>query len=56
MMEKHTQQNDQDDVNSSENIVDKARIKKYPRLPCRACIASCKNYERCDGKLWRMAK
>ena len=33
-----------------------AEIKKYPRLPCRGCLASCKNYQHCDGKLWRMAK
>jgi hypothetical protein len=28
--------------------------KKHTRLPCRGCIASCKNYHCCDGKLWRM--
>lgn len=29
---------------------------KYARLPCRGCIASCKNYDHCDGKLWRMSE
>jgi hypothetical protein len=24
------------------------------RLPCRGCMASCKYYSTCDGKLWRM--
>jgi hypothetical protein len=23
------------------------------RLPCRGCKSDCKNYEFCDGKLWR---
>jgi len=23
------------------------------RLPCRGCIYECKNYEACEGKLWR---
>jgi hypothetical protein len=23
------------------------------RLPCRGCTSDCKNYEFCDGKLWR---
>lgn len=27
----------------------------YARLPCRGCLASCKNYHRCDGKVWRMS-
>lgn len=34
----------------------KARLLKYPRLPCRGCLTSCKNYDRCDGKPWRMAE
>jgi hypothetical protein len=25
------------------------------RLPCRGCTSDCKNYEFCDGKLWRQA-
>jgi hypothetical protein len=24
------------------------------RLPCRGCIAGCKNYSRCDGTPWQM--
>ncbi len=27
-----------------------------PALPCRGCTASCKNYPRCNGKLWRMSQ
>lgn len=23
------------------------------RLPCRGCTSECKNYEFCDGQLWR---
>jgi hypothetical protein len=25
------------------------------RLPCRGCTSDCKNYEFCDGNLWRQA-
>lgn len=28
----------------------------HPRLPCRGCVATCKNYDYCDGKPWRMAE
>jgi hypothetical protein len=24
------------------------------RLPCRGCTRSCENYERCDGRPWRL--
>ena len=24
------------------------------RLPCRGCTADCPDYERCDGKPWRL--
>ena len=24
------------------------------RLPCRGCTRQCKNYDRCDGKPWRL--
>lgn len=24
------------------------------RLPCRGCLRTCKNYDTCEGKLWRM--
>jgi hypothetical protein len=45
--------------NSESSVIlensDKVSPIKYPRLPCRGCLASCKNYDRCDGKLWRMA-
>ena len=27
---------------------------KYPRLPCRGCLKSCKNYEACGGYPWRL--
>ncbi|MFT5421133.1 MAG: hypothetical protein ACI9D5_001888 [Candidatus Endobugula sp.] len=26
----------------------------HARLPCRGCMLGCKNYDRCNGKLWRM--
>lgn len=29
-------------------------VQQLTRLPCRGCLASCKNYQVCDGKLWRM--
>lgn len=25
------------------------------RLPCRGCTRDCPNYERCDGKPWRLS-
>jgi hypothetical protein len=25
-------------------------------LPCRGCLADCKNYAYCDGKLWRLSE
>ena len=24
------------------------------RLPCRGCTSACKNYDKCDGKPWRL--
>jgi hypothetical protein len=24
------------------------------RLPCRGCTRSCENYDRCDGRPWRL--
>lgn len=48
----------------SENTVnDKAAMKNngvaeegatHPRLPCRGCTVDCKNFNYCDGLLWRM--
>jgi hypothetical protein len=35
------------------NVATKARV-THPRLPCRGCTADCKNYNDCDGLLWRM--
>ncbi len=47
----------QDDLKSKvDDAGNRDAIAKYPRLPCRGCIASCKNYHRCDGKLWRIAE
>lgn len=31
----------------------KTKIKGM-RLPCRGCTRQCKNYDRCDGKSWRI--
>lgn len=59
MTVKHAQENDKHDVSSRKLSADakaQAGIVKYARLPCRGCIASCKNYHRCDGKLWRMSE
>jgi hypothetical protein len=28
--------------------------KNHPRLPCRGCLADCKLYNSCGGRLWRM--
>ena len=28
--------------------------KNYPRLPCRGCTRQCKNYDKCNGKPWRL--
>jgi hypothetical protein len=66
-MGKHTQDNLQSDVpnpgatddsDSSAILYNSDKISpiKYSRLPCRGCLASCKNYHLCDGKLWRMAR
>ena len=27
---------------------------KGERLPCRGCTRLCKDYDRCDGKPWRL--
>ncbi len=43
-------------MNASDAANSITQMKQYPRLPCRGCLASCKNYALCDGKLWRMAK
>ncbi len=32
----------------------KAEATASPRLPCRGCLPSCANYDRCEGKPWRM--
>ena len=59
MTGKRTQKNDENKAASVEAILDtnaKVSSVKYARLPCRGCIVSCKNYHRCNGKLWRMSE
>jgi hypothetical protein len=47
-----------DDKNSEEISDDasseKALVNKNPRLPCRGCTRSCTDYDRCDGRPWRL--
>ncbi|MFV1871920.1 MAG: hypothetical protein ACMZ64_01165 [Oleiphilus sp.] len=38
-----------------ENAANAGKLKGF-RLPCRGCIATCKNYQRCDGKPWRLTE
>lgn len=54
MKDTHTQVVQQADVTSKDNAGTNREPKKYARLPCRGCLASCKSYHRCDGKLWRI--
>lgn len=56
MKGKYVQNKLQAGENQLDNTNSAKGFNKYPRLPCRGCIASCKNYHRCDGKLWRMTE
>jgi hypothetical protein len=47
------------DKNNSEAISedassDKLMVTKKSRLPCRGCTSSCTDYDRCDGRPWRL--
>jgi hypothetical protein len=33
---------------------EKQGVMKKPRLPCRGCTRRCRNYDRCDGRPWRL--
>jgi len=39
---------DQLDTGKKDNNV------KGPRLPCRGCRPDCENYDRCEGRPWRL--
>jgi len=54
MKDTQTQVVQQAEVTTKYNKGTNQEPKKYARLPCRGCLASCKNYDLCDGKLWRM--
>jgi len=58
MTDKHAQEGSKSEVvmQKSQSHGQNSVVKEYPRLPCRGCLPSCKNYSLCDGKLWRMAQ
>jgi len=39
---------------NDKNISDTAILEKSNRLPCRGCTRNCSDYERCNGKPWRL--
>ena len=39
---------------NDKTISDKELSQKPNRLPCRGCTKNCTDYERCDGKPWRL--
>ncbi len=39
------------DSNKTSNLEEETAL---VRLPCRGCTSECKNYNLCQGKLWRI--
>ena len=39
---------------NDKNLYDKDNSQKSNRLPCRGCSKNCSDYERCNGKPWRL--
>ena len=37
-----------------EQTLEQSIDKSLTRLPCRGCTQNCSNYNRCEGKPWRL--
>lgn len=41
-------------MTNNENSTDREVSPKHNRLPCRGCTENCCDYNRCNGKPWRL--
>jgi len=41
-------------MNTNKHSTDKPVSPEYTRLPCRGCTKNCNDYNRCNGKPWRL--
>jgi hypothetical protein len=48
---KHSQQVIQSESDVNQTV---SKPESPHRLPCRGCLPTCKNFDRCEGKPWRV--
>ena len=41
-------------MTNDKKLYENNNLNKTNRLPCRGCTEKCSNYERCNGKPWRL--